>query len=349
MRTSYAGIAVALLVFASGAFAPAQAATAGPYFGVMLSGVEPDSARRLDTGLGYMALVGAGLSERVAGELTLFAHTNDFEVGDDDIDSYGIGADLIVLGGGRRLQPFFLVGGGAQRSKIFDDEDDTPFVDAGVGLMTARLGTNARTVRFELRGYYHFSVDSIPDDDAAIDARLNAGLLFGGRAAAPPPPPAPIRAPAPVTPAKPPADSDRDGVADKNDRCPGTSVGVQVDEDGCAIIEKVVLKGVNFATGSARLKPEAFGTLRSVASAMQVNPELEVEVGGYADSVGDDAKNLALSERRAKAVVAFLVKEGVGAGRLTAKGYGEVNPVDTNDTPGGRANNRRVEFKVTSD
>lgn len=142
-------------------------------------------------------------------------------------------------------------------------------------------------------------------------------------------------------------DGDRDGVPDKKDRCPNTPRGVEVDAKGCAEVGKVVLKGVNFATGSARLKPESHATLRSVADAMKANPKLEVEVRGYTDSVGDEAKNKSLSERRAEAVKVFLVSEGIDSDRLSTRGFGEADPVDTNDTADGRANNRRVSFRVT--
>lgn len=142
-------------------------------------------------------------------------------------------------------------------------------------------------------------------------------------------------------------DTDGDGVADKDDECPGTPRGSEVNDDGCVKIEKVVLRGVNFATGSAKLLPAAHDTLRSVAAAMKVNKRIEVEVGGHTDSVGDEAKNEKLSERRAKAVKDFLVREGIDEGRLSTKGYGEDNPVDTNDTAQGRANNRRVSFRIT--
>jgi len=111
-------------------------------------------------------------------------------------------------------------------------------------------------------------------------------------------------------------------------------------------IEKVRLQGTNFRTGSAALQPGASGTLREAASILKANPELKVEIGGHADSQGDAAKNQVLSERRAQSVKDFLVGEGVAANRLTAKGYGEEMPVDSNATVAGRANNRRVEFKV---
>lgn len=142
-------------------------------------------------------------------------------------------------------------------------------------------------------------------------------------------------------------DTDADGVPDADDRCPGTPKGAETDRSGCVRIEKVVLRGVNFATGSAKLLPAAGETLKAVASAMKANPKVEVEVGGHTDSVGEEARNQGLSERRAKAVKDFLVKEGVDADRLSTKGYGESQPADTNDTAEGRANNRRVAFKVT--
>jgi OOP family OmpA-OmpF porin len=142
-------------------------------------------------------------------------------------------------------------------------------------------------------------------------------------------------------------DTDADGVPDADDRCPGTPKGAEADDKGCVKIEKVVLRGVNFATGSAKLLPAASGTLKSVAEAMKVGTKLEVEIQGYTDSVGEEGKNQRLSERRAKSVKDFLVKEGVDEGRLSTKGFGEADPVDTNDTAEGRANNRRVAFKVT--
>ena len=143
------------------------------------------------------------------------------------------------------------------------------------------------------------------------------------------------------------ADADGDGVADADDRCPGTPKGAETDDNGCVKIEKVVLKGVNFATGSAKLLPAANDTLKTVASAMKANEKIEVEIRGYTDSVGEEKKNQGLSERRAKSVKDFLVSEGVDADRLDTKGFGEADPVDTNDTAEGRANNRRVSFKVT--
>lgn len=142
-------------------------------------------------------------------------------------------------------------------------------------------------------------------------------------------------------------DTDGDGVEDSDDQCPGTPRNSEVDDNGCVRIEKVVLRGVNFASGSATLLPAAYDTLRTVAAAMKVNRKFEVEIGGHTDSVGDEKKNQRLSERRAESVKAFLVKEGVDEDRLSTQGYGESQPADSNDTAEGRANNRRVAFRVT--
>lgn len=77
---------------------------------------------------------------------------------------------------------------------------------------------------------------------------------------------------------------------------------------------------------------------------MQQHPELNFSIEGHTDNDGDDASNLTLSEDRAKTVMNTMVKLGISADRLTAKGWGESMPMDTNSTPEGKANNRRVEF-----
>jgi OOP family OmpA-OmpF porin len=156
----------------------------------------------------------------------------------------------------------------------------------------------------------------------------------------------PVAAPAPAAPAAPPVDSDGDGVFDPADRCIDTPAGSTVMANGCIDVTTVVLKGVSFDTGSVTLLPEAHRTLRLVADAMRANRRLVVEVGGHTDSVGDAGVNLRLSRRRADAIRLFLVSEGVDPERISATGYGEARPIDDNNTAAGRANNRRVEFKV---
>ena len=106
------------------------------------------------------------------------------------------------------------------------------------------------------------------------------------------------------------------------------------------------LKGVNFEVNSSRLTANAKVILKGVADSLTAQPGMKVEIGGHTDAQGSDSYNLKLSQRRAQSVMDFLVARGVDAGRLSAKGYGETQPVDTNETPEGRELNRRVEMKV---
>lgn len=110
--------------------------------------------------------------------------------------------------------------------------------------------------------------------------------------------------------------------------------------------EKVVLKNIFFDTDKYELKPESSAELDKLFSFMGKNPSLRIEIGGHTDNVGSDAHNLELSQNRADAVFNYLVDKGIARERMTARGYGKSLPVDTNDTPEGRANNRRTEFKV---
>lgn len=81
---------------------------------------------------------------------------------------------------------------------------------------------------------------------------------------------------------------------------------------------------------------------------LEMNPTIKIKVQGHTDSIGSEQYNLDLSPKRADAVRDYLIKRGVGADRLIAKGLGESVPIATNDTPEGRAENRRVEFKPIS-
>jgi OmpA-OmpF porin, OOP family len=107
---------------------------------------------------------------------------------------------------------------------------------------------------------------------------------------------------------------------------------------------KFVTTGIKFDVAKATIKPESMGTINYVAKMMTENPELKFSVEGHTDSDGDLAANQKLSEARAKSVLDALVKAGISADRLTSKGHGESKPMVGNDTPEGKAQNRRVEF-----
>ena len=107
---------------------------------------------------------------------------------------------------------------------------------------------------------------------------------------------------------------------------------------------KFITTGIKFDVNKSTIKPESLGTINYVVKMMTDHPELKFSVEGHTDSDGDDASNLKLSEARAKAVMDQMVKLGIENSRLTSKGLGESKPMAGNDTPEGKAQNRRVEF-----
>ena len=142
-------------------------------------------------------------------------------------------------------------------------------------------------------------------------------------------------------------DSDGDSVPDSRDNCPGTLPGAKVDAHGCIIdAQTITFNTISFETGSARLTYSSRQALKPVAKSFSNQHDLKIEIAGHTDSQGPAQANMALSQKRAEAVRAFLIEQGVDGSRLTAKGYGETEPVAENDTAAGRAMNRRVEFRL---
>ncbi len=143
-------------------------------------------------------------------------------------------------------------------------------------------------------------------------------------------------------------DNDGDGVADTADHCPNTPAGVQVDEKGCPQVAEIkqalVLKGVNFLTGSDELTPDSLTGLAEVARSLVAYPEVRVEIQGHTDSAGAAAFNESLSLKRAESVRDHIVTYGVDIRRLRAVGYGERFPIASNSNADGRSLNRRVEI-----
>jgi cytochrome c oxidase subunit 2 len=113
--------------------------------------------------------------------------------------------------------------------------------------------------------------------------------------------------------------------------------------------EKIIrLNYVQFETGSSELTPNSKYELGNLATFLKDNAGVSIEISGHSDNTGDASANLALSNQRATAVKNYLVENGVTADRMSAQGYGQTRPVDTNETEEGRQNNRRTEFKIIS-
>lgn len=146
-------------------------------------------------------------------------------------------------------------------------------------------------------------------------------------------------------------DKDKDGVADIDDKCPDVP-GIK-ENKGCpevkAEVKKVfaqALQGIQFETGKDVILKGSYPILDQVVKVMNENKEYNLEINGHTDNVGKDNLNLLLSQKRANAVKAYLVKKGIDENRMKATGYGSTMPVEDNKTAAGKAKNRRVEFKV---
>lgn len=151
-------------------------------------------------------------------------------------------------------------------------------------------------------------------------------------------------------------DSDGDGVADQFDKCAGTPAGTKVDGSGCPLPPPTVINNtpttpvssvtgfepIQFEFNSSVLKTESYPILDKLSSVLRENGG-KVTSKGYASSEGTAAYNLKLSKDRANSVKTYLVNSGVNASQVAVKGYGEANPVASNDTEEGRIQNRRVE------
>ncbi len=150
-----------------------------------------------------------------------------------------------------------------------------------------------------------------------------------------------------------PADADADGVADVTDACPDTPAGSTVDSKGCSAVPvsaatsaPVVLVGVSFLSGSAKLTLNSQVPLNRGVTELQQNPDSRFLIEGHTDNVGNREANIRLSKARADAVRAYFISKGVAASRLTTVGIGPDQPVASNDSAEGRATNRRVQLRA---
>lgn len=133
---------------------------------------------------------------------------------------------------------------------------------------------------------------------------------------------------------------------------PNTAAYQEVVKDvalkNIAVGSKIILKNIFFDFDKATLRPESTNELERLTKLLNDVPTLKIEISGHTDSKGADVYNKTLSNNRAKAVVDYLISKGITAGRLTSVGFGEEQPIDSNDTEEGRQMNRRTEFKILS-
>ncbi|MBS1933803.1 MAG: OmpA family protein, partial [Bacteroidetes bacterium] len=146
-----------------------------------------------------------------------------------------------------------------------------------------------------------------------------------------------------------PANFDCEGIGDQDHPIVFTNFkvadGAQMNMlDAIMTTGKFITHGINFDVNKAVIKPESMGVISDVIKYLQAHPELKLEIDGHTDSDGSADLNMKLSQQRADAVKTAIVSGGIDASRLTTKGFGASKPIGKNDTPEGKATNRRVEF-----
>ena len=298
---------------------------------------------------------------------------------DKEWESVGLGVSARWFFGdqGAQWRPYVMGGIGALRHAAYsgvlveptgyNSDGWDPMVTIGGGVqynMTDRVA-----LRGEIAARYDHDNNTLNKTGEALgytgkrrngftDGIVSVGLVysFGGHAAPP----------AAEPPVAPPAaadchtlDDDHDGVNNCDDKCPDTPAGTIVGPDGCPQKVVIDLRGVNFKfdrpkVGEHKIEPtlqvptsDSVAILDQAVDTLKRYPDIKVELDGHTDSVGSDAYNQKLSERRAQIVNDYLVAHGVDSSRITAvKGFGETQPIDTNATKEGRARNRRTELKV---
>lgn len=243
-----------------------------------------------------------------------------------DVDAVYDGAAIVVtgtvLGEGQRVAVLEAVQAVAGRATIDDQlvvsglDAETPGADARVADLVSAIGTLGPADAWSAR----LTDDALTVEASVADADAAQSIEDAGRS---------LRAvPTTVTVT---------GAA-------GTTAEISSLQSELDALIPEIRERVVFATGSDALTADAQATLDKVVAAMERYPNPVVEVSGHTDDVGDAGANAALSQRRAAAVEAYLVAEGIDADRLMSRGAGQDEPIDTNDTADGRANNRRVEL-----
>lgn len=146
-------------------------------------------------------------------------------------------------------------------------------------------------------------------------------------------------------------DTDGDGVLDKDDEC--VEVAGPASNKGCPEVKEEHIKQLNeygktilFNTGKSTFQEQSFAVLDNMARVMNQFPNAKFAIEGHTDNTGTDKINDPLSNDRANAVREYLISKGISASRLSSQGFGSKNPIDTNKTVAGRANNRRTEIKL---
>ena len=307
-----------------------------------------DSDRLLDDGIHWGASIGKHLNRQWSAQIS--AYTGEYDndgrkpgwtgTASYDGSRSGVSVDLMrVFARDSRFSPYLLGGVGIQSSNYDGLQGDSNVTTSlGVGamweLMRSADGSRHLQLTPEVRSRWDLQSGNTLND---IVAQVGLALGWGP----PRPPPAAVELPPPPPPAAPAkcADSDGDGVCDEADKCPGTPAGAKVDKVGCPLEQTLKLL---FDFDSAELRPESITELERLVTFMGDVPFATALIEGHTDSIGTEAYNQGLSDRRAKAVFDYLTSRGVDPARMSSIGHGELKPIADNATAEGRQLNRRV-------
>lgn len=315
------GIYAGLIAVCAGAVAAQDADIEDPrwYVSPMVSYLMTDSDREADDEVGGYLGLGKPLSEHVNVELQAFgANVSLDQGGHQQMRGAGV-AGLYMFGRSPGFSPYAVVSGSGMRTEYRGDSTFNPVAEAGAGFFSQVLGDTS--LRADVRQRFVFDNDSVPGESRLDDVVASVGISIplGSKPARPEPvaeAPAPVPAPAPAPQPK-------------------------------TIKETVILEGVNFCFDCYLLSDQAKTILDTNArKVIDANIDNDIELAGHTDSIGTEEYNMALSQRRVDSVREYLVSQGVDGAKLTARGYGESQPIADNATPEGRARNRRVEVRV---
>jgi OOP family OmpA-OmpF porin len=308
-----------------------------PYAGAYIN----DDDRLSDSGT---LLLGIGIGRYIAPNTSIDVFVDRTQRGadeagrilfgtDDAMESTLIGVALRHYFGSGDWQPYLMGGVGLSNHRSGVEDGWDPAIQVGGGLQYA---FNADTkFRAELFGRHDMDGDSVPGSDNFTDFGLNLGVTMAiGSAPEAPAPAAPAPAPTPApAPAEPPPPAEPENVV--------------IDLRGVEFEFDRPRPGQETSVDTAGLLPGSIEILDQAVDVLTRYPNISVEVAGHTDSIGSDAYNQSLSERRSRVVYDYLVGKGIAASRLVGpNGYGEARPIDTNDTKEGRQRNRRTELGV---
>lgn len=354
IATLAAGVAVASQAMA--AETPEKPGTR-QYLAPMASYMVPDKDRSLSrNGLGASLIYGRELSKHWWWETEAAGYWLDSNIdATRDFFQYAFTTGVSYAFFDRDgFTPFVMANIGGIYNDVVPDDDDALDLHAnmGLGVVTGSLFDNGMKLRAEAR-YLYDDFDGVTgrpseDEGGFSDWRFSLGVEF------------------PLGGAKvvektvyetrevervvevPATDAVDQSAPEKRDECPDALPDAKVDGDGCMLKNQiVVLSNIGFELGSADIAAPSAPMLDRLVTSLETNTGFNVEIAGHADSSGPASYNQDLSARRAAAVREYLIDQGIDAQRLSARGYGEEEPIASNDSLSGRAMNRRVEFRIS--